>query len=288
MSESKLDQQIKLRDGRMLGYSEYGPSDGKPVFYFHGHPGARTEWPYFHGVNDTRELNARIIAVDRPGHGLSDFKAGREILDWPEDVLELASALGLERFAVLGYSGGGPYAAACAFKIPERLTATAIVCGMGPAEAPGIRDGISWIYAGKGSVMRKVQLWLTNMGLQKQPEKFMTQMNKEMKGPDKALLLELPEMAKNTIDVFQEAFRSGFNGVHREAGLYTRPWGFRLQDITAEIHLWHGEQDYNVPASVGHYVADAIPNCHARFLESEGHLTLPNNHAREYLNVLVT
>ncbi|MFC1530325.1 alpha/beta fold hydrolase, partial [Gemmatimonadota bacterium] len=164
MSESRLDQQVTLKDGRTLGYDEYGAPGGTPIFYFHGHPGSRIEWPYFHSDNDAIEMNARIIAADRPGHGLSDSKRGRQILDWPDDVVELADALGIERFAILGCSGGGPYAAACAFRIPERLTATAIVCGMGPAEAPGTRDGISWNFAGKGSVMRRLALWLTSMG----------------------------------------------------------------------------------------------------------------------------
>jgi len=73
--------------------------------------------------------------------GLSDFERGRKILDWSDDVVELADALRVDHFAVLGWSGGGPYAAACALKIPERLTATAIVCGMDPADAPGVKEG---------------------------------------------------------------------------------------------------------------------------------------------------
>ena len=93
----------------MLGFGEYGASGGRPVFYFHGHPGSRLDWP---GIidrdNAALELNARIISVDRPGHGLSDFQRGRKILDWPDDIIELADAPQVPRFAVLGLSGGGP------------------------------------------------------------------------------------------------------------------------------------------------------------------------------------
>ena len=128
---------------------------------------------------------------------------------------------------------------------------------------------------------------LTSMGLRKQPEKFISQMKETMKGPDKALLMDKPELAEKTNDTFAEALRMGIAGVHHEAGLYTRPWGFRLQDIGVEVHLWHGEQDYNVLVSVGRHVADAIPNCKAKFLENEGHLTLPNKYIREYLSILV-
>jgi pimeloyl-ACP methyl ester carboxylesterase len=204
-------------------------------------------------------------------------------------VTELADALRVDRFAVLGISGGGPYAAACAFKIPERLIATAIVCGMGPPEAPGMKDGMSWKFAaGRSSVMRRAMLMLMSYGLRKKPEMIVSNMKDEMKGPDKALLLDKPELANKVIDLaFQEAFRPGIAGVHHEAGLYTRSWGFRLQDIVAEVHLWHGEQDDNVLVSVGHYVADAIPNCHAKFIENEGHLSIPYRYVREYLSVLV-
>ena len=132
MATDRTNRQIKLKDERLLGYSEYGALDGKPVFYFHGHPGSRRDWSAYDSGNAAAELQARVIAVDRPGHGLSDFKPRRTIPDWPDDVTELAEALNVGRFAVLGASGGGPYAAACAFKIPQRLAATAIVCGMGP------------------------------------------------------------------------------------------------------------------------------------------------------------
>lgn len=280
--------QVKLKDGRMLGYGEYGASEGKPVFYFHGHPGSRLDWP---GIIDldtaAAELNARIIAVDRPGHGLSDFQPGRQILDWPDDVIDLADALRVDRFGVLGLSGGGPYAAACAFKIPGRLTATAIVSGMGPVDAPGTKDGTSWTYPGKGSVTRRLLLMMTSMGLRKKPDQFSSNMKEALKGPDRELALVNPEMLNGLVKTFGEALRPGIAGAHYEAGLYTHPWGFRLQDIAAEVHLWHGEQDYNVLVSVGRHVAGAIPNCHANFLENEGHLTLIHKYVQDVLSILI-
>ena len=135
--------------------------------------------------------------------------------------------------------------------------------------------------------MRRMVLMLMSFGLRKRPATFVSQMNDAMKGPDKALLLARPESAKELIDLFAEAFRPGIAGVHHEAELYARPWGFRLQEITAEVHLWHGREDENVPVSVAHYVANAIPNCHAKFVEDEGHLSLPYKYVREYLGVLV-
>ena len=287
MASKRIHQQIKLQDGRMLGYSEYGAPEGMPVFYFHGFPGSRLDYLFCDAGDVAVETNARIIAADRPGLGLSDFKRGRKILDWPDDVIELADALRIDRFAALGYSGGGPYAAACAFRIPGRLTMTGIVCGMGPSDAPGMKDGISWTIPGKPSMIRRFILMLTSMGVRKNPDQFLSRSKETLSELDRQLL-DQPELAKVFVDGLQEALRSGIGGANQDAALYAHPWGFRLQDITAEVHLWHGGQDDNVPVSVGHYVADAIPDCNARFYKKEGHLTLPHNRIREVLSTLVS
>ncbi|MFX1419118.1 MAG: alpha/beta fold hydrolase, partial [Promethearchaeota archaeon] len=126
----RYDQIITLKDGRKLGYAEFGIPIGKPVFYFHGQGSSRLE-PMMYGFDDKR-FNVRLISIDRPGRGLSDFKENRTILDWPDDVVELANALNIQTFAVLGGSGGCPYALACALKIPDRLTYCGIVSGLGP------------------------------------------------------------------------------------------------------------------------------------------------------------
>ena len=286
-AENRTNQQITLADGRRLGYTEYGAPEGNPVFYFHGFPGSRFGWAAFDPDDTAANLNARIIAVDRPGYGLSDAKRGRELLDWPDDVVELADALALDRFAVLGISGGGPYASACAVKIPERVTTTAIVCGMGPAAAPGSKEGASWIFPGKPPLLRWPMLMVIAMTVRKQPDKFIGRMNEWVSRPDRALLQAHPGLATMIADDWREAFRSGIGGTYQEAGLYARPWGFRLQEITVDVHLWHGEQDKNVLGSVGHYVADAIPNCQATFFENEGHFSIIYNHMEEILSVLV-
>jgi pimeloyl-ACP methyl ester carboxylesterase len=208
MATDRTNKTIKLKDGRMLGYAEYGNPEGKPVFYFHGFPGSRLDWLLSDPDDSAAEMNTRIIAVDRPGMGLSDFKRGRKILDWPDDVVELADALRLDRFAVMGFSGGGPYAAACAYKIPGRLIATAIVCGMGPVEAPGIKEGTAWIFPGQIPLIRRLIMILSSMGVRKNPDQFLARSKKALPEPE-WLLLDQPKMAKAYIDTVREAFRSG-------------------------------------------------------------------------------
>ena len=127
---------------------------------------------------------------------------------------------------------------------------------------------------------------LASLGVRKNPGQFLSRSKEMVPVPDR-LLLDQPELAKVYIDTLGESFRSGIGGANQEAALYTRPWKFRLQDITTEIHLWHGELDLNVPISVGRYVADAIPNCHATFLKDEAHISLLHNHIREILSVLI-
>ena len=286
MDDTRTNQQIKLQDGRMLGYAEYGPSEGTPIIYFHGFPSSRLDWQLFNDDETLAELNVRVIAPDRPGYGLSDFKRGRKIADWPEDVVELANALHLDRFAVLGISGGGPYAAACAHEISGRLTRAGIVCGMGPVDAPGMKDGVSWTLPGTSSIMRRIMLKLSSMGLQRDPEQFVSRSKETLSELD-CQLLDQPEFAALFVAGMREAFRNGIGGANHEAGLYTRPWGFSLTEITAEVHLWHGAKDLNVPLTVGRYVADAIPDCQAEFFEDEGHFSLPDNHFGAILSTLI-
>src|SRR2546429_202316 len=134
------DKVISLIDGRTLGYAEYGDPTGTPVFFFHGLPGSRRQRHPDDSI--ATELGARIITMDRPGYGLSDFQPGRKLLDWPDDVAQLAEALNIDRFAAIGLSGGGPYLLACAYKMPERLTSAIVISGMGPVDNPEATKGM--------------------------------------------------------------------------------------------------------------------------------------------------
>ncbi len=285
MTGRQNSRQFKLRDGRQLGYAEFGAPGGKPIFYFHGFPSSRLDWRVCVPDETAKSLNIRIIAIDRPGLGLSDFKSGRKLLDWPDDVVELADELELDRFSVLGMSGGGPYASACAFKIPERLNTVGIVSGMGPANAPGARQGASWVIPRKNRLVRRLFLYLMAFGVRKQPDKVISSSLDLLPEPDRMLLNE-PGTAKIYIESILESFRAGTGGVNHEAGLYTRPWEFELGDITAEVHLWHGELDQNVPVSVGRFYAENIPNCNANFFDDEGHLSILRNRADSILRTL--
>jgi pimeloyl-ACP methyl ester carboxylesterase len=138
----KSDNQIKLQDGHLGGYAEYGDLQGKPVLHFHGLPSSRLELHRSAIEQIAERLHARVIVVERPGIGLSDYHP-YTIVSWPNIVTEFADALHLERFAVMGLSSGGKYVAACAWKIPDRLTAAGILNGSCPFDLPGAKETLS-------------------------------------------------------------------------------------------------------------------------------------------------
>jgi pimeloyl-ACP methyl ester carboxylesterase len=282
-----INQQIKLKDGRKLGYAECGNLKGKPVFYFHGTPGSRFECNIF--PEAANSVGARVIVADRPGFGLSDFKIKRRLLDWPNDVTELADNLGIDRFAVMGLSGGGPYAAACAFKIPERLTAVAMVSSAYPYD-PAAKDNL------RGSQRQSLFTDLIAVG---QLETFYNKLVRNLShdpvlavhqmygssDKDKELLAR-PEVIQLLAANLQQAFRSSPRGGALDWLIVTNPWGFRLEGISTGVQLWQGEFDIVIPQGKGRNMASKIPNCHAKFLQ-EGHVSLLFNHTQEILNDLI-
>jgi len=286
----KGGETLRLEDGRLLGYAGYGDPEGWPIFYFHGFPGSRLEAQLADRV--AARMGIRLIALDRPGFGLSDFKPRRTIFEWPDDVVKIADALGINRFATIGVSGGGPYAAACALKIPQRLTAVAIVCGLGPLDTPNgtdrmIRTNHLIFFLGRRLPwLAKISLWRIAYQVRRNPEGTLRRMIVALPDPDKAVLAR-PEVKTAMKDNVVEAFRGGSRGAACELLLYTRPWGFLLEDIATRVNLWHGEQDVSVPPTMGQYQARTIPNCRAIFYPGEGHFSLVINHMEEVLSGLL-
>lgn len=277
MSPQTTDHTIRLPDGRLLAYAEYGHPKGKPVFYFHGLPGSRLQ-PKLAGSAAARP-GVRIIAFDRPGFGLSDFQPARKIGDWPADVTAAADSLGIDRFAVMGVSGGGPYAAACALMIPQRLTAAAIVSGIGPTGPPGATAGMRWqarlsiLLASHSPRLARLLIWRTARAARRNPARLLSHLTANASDADKAVLAR-PQVKAAMQEDLAEAFRRGGRGPAWEMVLYARPWGFRLEDISMEVLLWHGEKDLTVPPAMGRYQARAIPNCRATFCPTDGHFLI--------------
>lgn len=291
MIHNKTNQTLKLKDGRTLGFAEYGDPQGKPIFEFHGNPSSRLGSELFDEA--AKKMGIRVIGIDRPGIGLSDYKPHRKLLDWPDDVIELTDALGLKQFPIVGGSGGVPSTLGCAFKIPDRLSAVGVLFGPRPIGTPGATDGWSRSRRIQAYLERKGPFWLTRMGMsivarmmRNNPGKALSKMFEELPPSDRAALDD-PRVQQQYIDTIREAFHTGPDGVTMDKILTIKPWGFKLEDISIEVHLWHGEADKVVPPAMGHYLANTIPNCRAKFIPDEGHFSLLPNYAQEILEALV-
>ncbi|MHA2009524.1 MAG: alpha/beta fold hydrolase [Candidatus Hodarchaeales archaeon] len=285
----KENKTIELKDGRNLGYAEGGDLNGIPMFHFHGHPGSRLEIRLF--GQKPQQYGVHIITVDRPGHGLSDFVPGRTLLDWPDDIIELADHLGLDKFIVEGISGGGPYALACAYKIHERLKCCGILSGM------GLRN---WSKKGMMRSNRIISFIARSLPFLLKPllkaqkkafedEETMKKLAERLPEPDMKVF-EDPEVLSILVEEAKEAFRSGIEGVVAQEKIYTKPWGFDLGQISPklQVYVWHGDMDVFVPSSFGHKFCEIIPNCKGFFYPEEGHLSLSINRLDEILKTLIS
>jgi pimeloyl-ACP methyl ester carboxylesterase len=296
--DEKYNQIITLKDRRKLGYAEYGISEGKTVLYFHGHGSSRLE-PLMYGFEE-KKLKVHLISIDRPGRGLSDFKENRTILEWPDDVLELTDQLNIQKFAVLGASGGCAYALACALKIPEHLTCCGIISGLGP-----INIGLEGMDKGK---QKELKLAMNKPGLlakfykiiqkkilkmQSQTieelEKTFQKRSKNLPDPDKKIMVD-PKRIALYVDLMAEPFGQGINGVLHDIKLLSSDWGFNLENIpsSVKVFLWHGELDNSVPVRMGRSLCEAIPNCKGKFYANEAHISTAINHIEEILETLTS
>jgi pimeloyl-ACP methyl ester carboxylesterase len=275
LPHSRTTHVLRLSDGRRLGYAEYGDRHGAPVMFFHGTPGSRRVARCADQI--ARRRGVRVIAPDRPGFGLSDFQPGRTLGAWPADVIELADALRIGRFAVAGVSGGGPYVAACAWRIADRLSHAGIISGMGPIDDPALAATLPRRYRTGFAVVRRLPgvaqaaFGLGMLGLRHVPGCVLASIAASLPEMDRAIFRR-PRVQALLLDDAREALRQGPRGAARELILLSRPWDVRLDQVRMRVRLWHGEADAQVPVAIARRLAAALPDCRAIFMPGAGHL----------------
>jgi pimeloyl-ACP methyl ester carboxylesterase len=281
----KTDQTMQLPDGRTLGFAEYGSAEGTVLFYCQGYPGSRLEAAALSA--HAAEAHVRVLSLDRPGFGRSSFQDHRSFLDWPNDLLALTERLGIDRFAVLGASGGAPYALACAQQIPERL----LSCGIVSAIAPVTPTGMNWQNRVIVFLVNRTP-WLFTRLLGAMARSFRDEqraraaLTKTLRGPDREAVLAHGLLDALTASA-REAYHQGVQGAVFEARLYARDWGFRLEDIAFQpLYLWHGASDTFAPIERARAVAGKLARCHATYYPDDGHLSTLLNHQPEFFSAL--
>ena len=266
-----------LKDKRILAYVEYGAPKGYPVFYAHGGLSSRLEGLFFH--EEALRRGFRLIATDRPGMGESTFLPNRKLLDYPEDIVEFADALGIDKFGVIGWSGGGAHTTVCAYAIPERLTFNILLCGYTNfVELPDAIcllknrfDQESVVLFKKHPLMFRIFFGLMHLGIKYFPESYYLEILRNLCPAD--IKIASSESFKDIfIEDQKEAFKQGSKGVSVDAAIHYVDWGLRLKDIACKLHVFHGSEDYLVPIEYAQNIAENAPDCELHTLKGEGHL----------------
>jgi pimeloyl-ACP methyl ester carboxylesterase len=267
--------------GRTVCVLESGVPDGNAVFALHGTPGARILWKDL--VADAESRGIRLMGYDRPGYGGSDPAPGRSVLDAAQDIAAIADALGIERFAVEGGSGGGPHALACT-QLPDRVVAVASLAGVAPWEA----EGLDWLHGmgqdnldefgasleGEEALRRYLEQQRREM-LSGNPQAIAETLESLLCSPDRACLTG--ELAEFLHEQIQMGLEDGVEGWLEDDFAFLQPWGFELDGITVPVQVWHGAQDQFVPVAHGHWLAERIPGAESHIYDEDGHLTLQMN-----------
>jgi pimeloyl-ACP methyl ester carboxylesterase len=279
---------VQLSDGRVLGGVEAGARDGSPVLFFAGFGMAASALHPDGGVAEA--LGLRLIAVDRPGIGRSSPSPGRTLSDWARDIRELTERLGIGRFGLLGWSGGGPHALACAHHLPERIWATALFAGAPPLADQTALAAMPWAVRPLAFMARHAP-WLLRLGFGRQcrqirrdPEAVMRRAMRSMPAADQAVIRD-PRFHDCLRQSMVEACSQGPQGLCDDVLAIAGPWGFAPQAIRCPVQLWHGELDRAVPAAVGRWLAARFVQCSSHFLPQEGHFGYLT-HWREILSAL--
>lgn len=286
MSSPELLESVKLSDGRSLSFARFGDPSGKPVFYFHGFPGSRLEPQSNHDA--FLKAGIQLLALDRPGIGHSTRKNKRKLLDWPDDVVEIAKILKLEKFSILGVSGGGPYALACARAIPGYLNKVTVACGLGPMDAPNATSGmmlsnrVLFRYGKFFPPVLHLSTFLMVRQLSSKPAKGLKKFVEGLPEPDR-LVLSKTDAQDFVAASAVEGVRQGSGPLLEEIGIYSRSWGFKLEDLNVPVSLFQGEVDIDVPASMARHQASLIPDCEINLYPDDGHFSLLVNHIDEII-----
>jgi pimeloyl-ACP methyl ester carboxylesterase len=282
---------IQDRDGRDLAVTAAGLSDGFPLLVHPGSPGSRVL--YAPHVELAAEYGFRLLSYDRPGYGLSTSRPDRRVAHGAGDAATIADALGYERFATWGYSGGGPFALACAALLTGRVTAATVFASLGPHTDPGFdfaaerstdfRDEIALFFTDQPAARRKYHDEGTQqLADMSEPDFWMTIWG-DRAGTDHAHSQQLADhLAANT----RQAARQGDQGWWEDWGAFLNPWGFDLKNIQRPVQLWHGEQDLAAPVIHGQWLAEHIPSVDAHILPGEDHSTIEINHHRDAMQWL--
>jgi pimeloyl-ACP methyl ester carboxylesterase len=276
------ERDVTLRDGRTLHVHDEGDPHGFPVVFHHGTPACGR--PHPHDIEDAGAKGIRLIGFDRAGYGRSDALVGRSVADVAADVSDMLDALGADRFATWGHSGGGPHALACAALLPGRCAAAATLASIGPYGAEGLdflegmgeanTEDVDLILAGASEALddeyRRTQTEMFSAG----PDGLKQAMLTVLSPLDQEVMTD--EFAAWGFRVMSEGAAERIEGWRDDNLALFKPWGFAAADVDVPVLVLQGTDDLMVPQQHGRWLAQHIAGVEAEISETEGHLTLLN------------
>ena len=279
---------MTLADGRTLAWAEYGVPDGRTVLFFHGGNDSRLAGRLL--ADAATQAKVRLICPDRPGYGASTFSDGRTFLDWATDVSRLADDLGITGYRVVGHSGGGPHALACAHSNPGRVHSVATVSSPAPPAAPnrGLHPAfrvMNLLFQSPALYRPMAKNQLKQMATS--PQRWLSVWGR-MQPADGELFDRQPEVAAEIIAEMTEGARQGVPGIVHEASLYHADWGFHLRDVSTTAQIWHGRRDRQAALGWSEFLAEELPHATLLIDENGGHFSTLINNAAQILTGTAT
>ena len=266
-------QTITLPDRRTLGYAEYGDLNGKVVFFLHGQPGNRLFHP---SPEITHHAGIRLVIPDRPGYGLSSYAPQRKIIDWPQDIHQLAQHLQADRYGVIGFSAGGPYALACGAVFPENISLLLLVSSAPPVSDRSLKPYLPPLVR-VNSWMLKISRRIFYLSFQlywkqarKKPQQFIRMAKAQSSLADRTLLEE-EEIDAMLLQTWKENLHIDSQGYANDAELLLLDWGIDLAKIDKQVQLWWGEQDTTTPKAIQEHFARQLPKSRIHIQANAGH-----------------
>ena len=264
---------------RVLGIAEFGDPDGRLILWHHGTPGARRQIPIA-ARRAADRLGVRLVCVERPGAGDSTDHRYRSFREWADDAAALVDHLGHDEFAVVGLSGGGPYALACAHGLADRVTAVGLLGTVCPITGPHGAPGATLV----GRIARAAHLldplrttiglalWMAIQPVTPLAHPLYALYTGHAPAGDRRVFAD-PEMEAMLIDDLVVGSRRRFGAVVHDAALFGRPWGFDISEIEAPVFWWHGDADNLVPLSHAEHVSGLLRTCELSIRPEESHMS---------------
>ncbi len=277
IARPKLEGNIAVGDDRQLGFAEFGDPHGRAIFWLHGTPGARRQIPAEARLY-AEDNHIRLIGIDRPGIGSSTPHQYENVLAFAGDLRTVADTLGIDKMAVIGLSGGGPYTLGCAAAMPDRIVAVGVLGGVAPTVgAEAITGGLMSIgmlaapvLAVAGLPIRLAAAAFIRL-LKPVAEPALYLYARVSPEGDRRLLVR-PEFKAMFLDDLLNGSRKQMAAPFADVVVFAKDWGFRLDQVKIPVRWWHGDRDHIVPFAHGQHVVSRLPDAVLTTLPGESHL----------------